>query len=62
MIPTWIGDTIILGGVTAQTLSSATVLAKRSRGTLLLTAGPFETAVPNALMPTVSVTVRVICN
>lgn len=62
IIPTWIGDTQIMGGVTAQTLSGATVLAKRSRATLLLSAGPFETAIPNALMPTVPVTVRVICN
>ncbi|WP_244472264.1 hypothetical protein [Methylobacterium sp. Leaf108] len=62
MIPTWSNDIQIMGGVTAQTLSGATVLAKRSRGTLLLNAGPFETAVPNVNMPTVSVTVRVICN
>jgi hypothetical protein len=61
VIPTWVGDTIILGGVTAQTLSGATVIAKRSRGTLLLTAGPFEAAIPNVIMPTVPVTVRVIC-
>ncbi|BDL40927.1 hypothetical protein [Methylorubrum sp. GM97] len=62
MIPTWAGDQVIFGGVTAQTLSGATVLAKRSRGTLLLNSGPFETAVPNLTQPTIPVTVRVICN
>jgi len=44
------------GGVTGQTNSSATVLVKRSRGTLLLTSGPFETA------PSTALTIRVICN
>ncbi|GAA0278327.1 hypothetical protein [Methylorubrum aminovorans] len=62
MIPGWIGDTIIIGGVTSQTLSGATVLAKRSRGTLALSSGPFETATPNLTMATIPVTVRVICN
>ncbi|WP_244483592.1 hypothetical protein [Methylobacterium sp. Leaf91] len=46
---------MIVGGVTAQTLSGATVAAKRSRITVL--AGlPFEPA------PSTAVTVRVICN
>jgi hypothetical protein len=47
---------MVVGGVTAQTLSGATVAVKRSRGTLLLTAGPFEPA------PSTAVTIRVICN
>ncbi|WP_227441005.1 MULTISPECIES: hypothetical protein [unclassified Methylobacterium] len=47
---------MIVGGVTAQTLSGATVAVKRSKGTLLLTDGPFEPA------PSTPVTIRVICN
>lgn len=47
---------MVVGGVTAQTLSGATVAVKRSKGTLLLAAGPFEPA------PSTAVTVRVICN
>lgn len=62
VIPSWIGDTIIIGGVTSQTLSGATVSAKRSRGTLALSSGPFETATPNLAQPAIPVTVRVICN
>jgi hypothetical protein len=46
----------VVGGVISQTLTGATVAAKRSRGTLLLTAGPFEPA------PSTAVTIRVICN
>ena len=56
IIPTWSGDQMIVGGVTAQTLSGATVAVKRSKGTLLLAAGPFEPA------PSTPVTIRVICN
>lgn len=56
VIHSWVGDQMIGGGVTAQTNSSATVLVKRSRGTLLLTSGPFETA------PSTPLTIRVICN
>ncbi|GAA0236026.1 hypothetical protein LNAOJCKE_0944 [Methylorubrum aminovorans] len=52
----WNGDQMTGGGVTAQTNSGATVLVKRSRGTLLLTTGPFETA------PNTALTIRVICN
>jgi hypothetical protein len=52
----WVGDQMTGGGVTSQTLSGATVLVKRSRGTLLLTSGPFETA------PSTALTIRVICN
>ncbi|MEN3212239.1 hypothetical protein PUR23_19705 [Methylorubrum populi] len=48
---------MIAGGVTAQTLTGATVLVKRSRGTLLLTSGPFETAPAG-----VSVTIKAIGN
>lgn len=47
---------MVVGGVTSQTLSGATVAAKRSRGTLLLTAGPYEPA------PSTPITIRVICN
>lgn len=56
IIPTWSGDQMIVGGVTTQTLSGATVAVKRSKGTLLLAAGPFEPA------PSTPVTIRVICN
>lgn len=56
IIPTWSGNQMIVGGVTAQTLSGATVAVKRSKGTLLLTDGPFEPA------PSTPVTIRVICN
>jgi hypothetical protein len=42
----WVNDQQVGGGVTSQTLTGATVLVKRSRGALLLTTGPFETA-PN---------------
>lgn len=48
---------MISGGVTAQTLAGATVLVKISRGTLLLTSGPFQTAGAG-----VSVTIRAIGN
>lgn len=47
---------MIVGGVTAQSLVGATVAVKRSRGALLLTAGPFEPA------PSTPITIRVICN
>lgn len=56
VIPTWSGDQMIIGGVTSQTLSGATIAVKRSKGTLLLAAGPFEPA------PSTPVQVRVICN
>lgn len=52
----WVGDQMTGGGVTSQSLSGATVLVKRSRGTLLLTSGPFETA------PSTALTIRIICN
>ncbi|WP_238192097.1 hypothetical protein [Methylobacterium frigidaeris] len=55
MILGWSGTQMIAGGVTAQTSSSATVAVMRSRGTLLLTAGPFEVA------PSTAITIRVIC-
>lgn len=57
VILSWAGEQMIAGGVTAQSLSGATVLVKRSRGTLLLTAGPFETAPSGTAL-----TIRVICN
>lgn len=56
IIPTWSGNQMIVGGVTAQTLSGATVAVKRSKPTLLLTDGPFEPA------PSTAVTIRLICN
>jgi len=40
----WTADQYVGGGVTSTTLTGCTVLVKRSRGTLLLTTGPFETA------------------
>lgn len=61
VIPTWDGNQMIIGGVMAQTLSGATVAVKRSKGTLLLTDGPFEAAPSTALKPVTS-TIRVICN
>jgi hypothetical protein len=47
---------MITGGVTAQTVSSANVAVKRSRGTLLATNSAFEAA------PSTALTIRVICN
>jgi len=55
VVQTWVGDQMAGGGVTAQTLTGCTVLAKISRATLLLSAGPFQTA--GAGVP---VTIRVI--
>lgn len=57
VIDGWAGDQMITGGVTAQSLTGAAVQVKRSRGTLLLTSGPFETAPAG-----VSVTIRAIGN
>jgi hypothetical protein len=56
VIISWSGDQMVAGGVTAQTLSGATVIVKRSRGTLLATNSAFETA-PSGT----PVTIRVIC-
>lgn len=42
----WSGAQMITGEVTATTTTTATVVVRRSRGTLALSAGPFETA-PN---------------
>lgn len=47
--PTWANDQYIGGGVTSQTLTGCTVLVKRSRGTLLLTASAFENAPSTAV-------------
>jgi hypothetical protein len=52
----WAGTQMISGGVTAQTLTGATVAVMRSRGTLALSSGPFEAA------PNTALTIRVICN
>ncbi|PXW50726.1 collagen triple helix repeat protein [Methylobacterium sp. B4] len=57
----WAGDQMIAGGVTSQSLSGATVLVKRSRGTLLLNSSPFETAGSTTVQP-VNIAVRMICN
>lgn len=55
VITTWSGDQMVGGGVLTSSLTGCTVQAKISRGTLLLTAGPFVNAGAN-----ISVTVRVI--
>lgn len=59
VIQGWIGDQEVGGGVVAgsATVSGCKVLVKVSRGTLLLTTGPFQTAPAG-----VSVTVRAIGN
>lgn len=44
LIPTWSGATEICGMVTATTATTATVQLMVSRGTLLLTSGPFQAA------------------
>lgn len=56
VIPGWSGEQYIGGGVTAQTLSTATVQGMVSRGSLLLSSGPFQAAGSG-----VSITIRVIC-
>lgn len=56
VITGWFAQQFVGGGVTAQTLSSATVQGMISRGTLLLTSGPFQAAPAGT-----SITVRVIC-
>lgn len=48
---------MVSGGVTARSATGTTVLTKVSRGTLLLTSGPFQTAGAG-----VSVTIRAIGN
>lgn len=55
-VPTWAGDQMYIAGIGAITAGSVTITSKRSRGTLLLTTGPFETA------PGASVTVVAIGN
>lgn len=45
--PIWSGDQMYIGQATSITPTTCTVVVKRSRGTLLLSAGPFESA-PNA--------------
>lgn len=56
VIPGWSGEQYVGGGVTAQTLSTATVQGMVSRGTLLLTTGPFTAAGSG-----VPITIRIIC-
>lgn len=56
VIPGWSGQQYVGGGVTAQTLSSATVQVMISRATLLLSAGPFQAA--GAGIPA---TIRMMC-
>ena len=55
VIDTWTGEQIVTGGVLTFSTTGCTVQAMVSRGTLLLTAGPFTKAGAN-----VSVTVRAI--
>lgn len=55
VITGWSGDQMVAGGVTQQSVSGCKVAVKVSRGTLLLTAGPFQTAGAG-----VSITVRAI--
>lgn len=57
VIDGWSGDQMLTGGVATATLTGATVNVKRTRATLLLSAGPFETA-PSG----VSITVRAMGN
>jgi hypothetical protein len=57
VIPAWSGQQYVGGGVTAQSLSGATVQGMISRATLLLSAGPFQVAPAGT-----NLTVRIICN
>lgn len=57
VIQGWVNDQEVGGAVQALTASGCTVLTKVSKGTLLLTAGPFQTAGAG-----VSVTIRAIGN
>lgn len=43
-IPNWNGTQLITGAAAAVTATGCTFLAMQSRGTLLLTSGPFENA------------------
>lgn len=43
-IESWVGEQMYVAGVVSVTATNVSVVAKRSRGTLLLTTGPFETA------------------
>lgn len=55
VIDAWSGEQIVTGGVLTVTTTGCTVQGMISRGTLLLTAGPFTKAGAN-----VSITVRAI--
>lgn len=57
VIPTWSGEQMVAGGELSKTLSGATFTVKRSRGTLVASGGPFETAPAGTPL-----TVRLICN
>lgn len=57
VIPTWSGEQMVAGGELTKTLSGATFAVKRSRGTLVASGGPFETAPAGTPL-----TIRVICN
>ncbi|ONG56960.1 hypothetical protein BKE38_05035 [Pseudoroseomonas deserti] len=50
----WSGNQEIGGGITATTTTGCTAAVKRSRGTLLLTDGPFEPA-PNTALTVVAI-------
>lgn len=43
-ITTWSGDQMVASGAAEATATGAKIVVKRSRGTLLLNAGPFENA------------------
>ncbi|WP_148640050.1 hypothetical protein [Aureimonas sp. AU20] len=55
VLDTWSGEQLVAGGILTSSVTGCTVQAMISRGTLLLTAGPFTKAGAN-----VSVTVRAI--
>lgn len=44
VVQTWIGTQMVQGGVVSQTFTGCKVQGMVSRGTLLLTSGPFQTA------------------
>lgn len=53
-IDVWDGNQVTKCGVTSVNASGASLIAKRSRGTLELSSGPFETA-PNAQVKIIAI-------
>lgn len=49
VVDRFVGDQLVTGTVTAVSTTGATITVKRSRGTLLLTSGPFEPAPSTAV-------------